>query len=243
MFFELLNTAFQFWITSQWYVALVMSLGLNCFVYLGTALTISLITSKLDSTRQIGQYLDKRKLKKNQTKIEIFYGLTTCFIFSFTSLLARILFENVWPTSILNFVLQLIIFSIFYETYSYFIHRLLHTPLLRFAHSIHHSSVRVTPWSAYSVHPIEAFFIGTSAALFMCFFPMSLSLILALHIIGMIFTMFIHSNFVLNDSIFLSKVFNRYTSGHSLHHQKGIVNYGFVNSFWDRVFKTKYKAI
>jgi len=229
---------FKYWISTDWYIALFMSFIINSTIYVFTANTLSIITRKLSSANLVGAYIDTRELKKGQIKNEIYYGIFACFIFSITSLLTRNLFNNIWPETVLSFAAQLIVFSIFYESYSYFVHRLLHIRLFSKAHSVHHSSIRVTPWSAYSVHPIEALFIGASAPLFMLLFPMSLSVILALHIFGMVFTMLIHSNFMVNESIMFSSTINNYTTAHALHHQKGVVNFGFINSFWDKVFKT-----
>ena len=229
---------FNYWISADWYIALLMSFIINSTIYVLTASTFSIITRKLSSANLIGTYIDTRKLREGQVKKEMSYGVFACFIFSLTSLLTRSLFNNIWPETVLNFAVQLIVFSLFYESYSYFVHRLLHIRLFSKAHSVHHSSMKVTPWSAYSVHPIEALFIGASAPLFMFLFPMSLSVILALHIFGMVFTMLLHSNFMVNNSLMFSSTINNYTTGHVLHHQKGVVNFGFVNSFWDKVFKT-----
>jgi Delta7-sterol 5-desaturase len=235
-----LTGLFQYWIASEWYIALFMAFGVNCLVYFFVAFVISIVTSKLTYNQQVGHYILDKRINPVQVKTEMQFGVCACFVFAITSLITRFLFVNIWPDSVINVLVQILAFSLFYETYSYFIHRIMHGGLLRRAHAIHHQSIAVTPWSAYSVHPVEAFFIGVSAPIFMTMFPMSLSVILILHILGMMFTMLIHSNFVLNDSIIFSRQFNRYTIGHALHHQKGIVNFGFINSFWDRVCKTKY---
>src|SRR5690606_31004983 len=117
---------------------------------------------------------DSRPLKKDQKKLEISNGLTACVIFAVGSLVTRELFSSVWPETLIAFVAQVAAFSIFYEVYSYFVHRLLHGRLSVKMHGVHHGSVRVTPWSAYSVHPVEAVFIGLSAPLYMALFPWSL---------------------------------------------------------------------
>ncbi len=229
---------FRYWISAEWYIALLMSFVINSTIYVLAASTFSIITKKLSSANLIGTYIDTRELRDGQVKKEIFYGLFACFIFSLTSLLIRNLSNNIWPDTVLNFAVQIMVFPLFYESYSYFVHRLLHTSQFRKVHAVHHSSMRVTPWSAYSVHPIEALFIGTSAPLFMYLFPMSLSVILALHVFGMVFTILLHSNFLVKDALLFSSTLNGYTNGHVLHHQKGAVNFGFVNSFWDKIFKT-----
>lgn len=243
MFINLVTNLFQFWITTEWYFALIMSFGVNCAIYLLSAFVIHVVSSSLNARKSICRYLDENPLKPNQIKTEKLYGIAACFIFALASLFTRLLFKNVWPESLMDFFMQMIVFSIFYEMYSYLIHRLLHLKIFRFVHAVHHRSIRVTPWSAYSVHPVEAFFIGVSAPIFMIIFPMSLSVILGLHILGMVFTMLIHSNLKFYRSAPFLNVFNGYTVGHALHHQKSNVNFGFTSSFLDVVFKTKYRSV
>lgn len=236
--FHSINKLFDFWITTDWYIAIMMSFVVNLIVYLSVSAGIFLFTRKMDSAKATGSFIATEPLKKGQLSKEIKYGTISCFIFAVASLFTRELFEGIWPQSVVGLLVEIMVFAIFYETYSYFIHRLLHLkPFLRI-HAVHHYSRRVTPWSSYSVHPFEAVMIGLSAPLFMLMFPMHLAVILILHVLGMSFTILIHSNFVLNENIVLSKVFNGYTEYHALHHAKVKTNFGFINRFWDTVFKT-----
>jgi lathosterol oxidase len=120
-----------------------------------------------------------------------------------------------------------------------FVHRLLHMGPFAKVHGVHHRSVRVTPWSAYSVHPVEAIFIGMSAPIFMSMFSLSLGVALVLHISGMMFTILIHLNYQLPTKNTLLKKITDYPAYHLKHHITGKSNFGFVNSFWDRCFKTQ----
>jgi len=178
--------------------------------------------------------------KKGQKISEIKNGFVACAILALVSLFARKLFVGIVPESINQLLIEVLVFTVFYETYSYFVHRILHTKRFRKPHSVHHYSVRTTPWSAYSVHPIEALLIGMSAPIFMLMFPVHLGVIFAFHILGVIFTLLIHSNLQLNERIIFSQLFNRYTNYHSAHHSLGNVNFGFVHSFWDSCFKTEF---
>jgi len=239
MLVDLLTLSFQFWITADWYVALFMSFCVNVFTYTVIAFFISSLTVRLQNRTRAGMFLDQRPLNAHQVRDEFFYGVLACLIFSVVSLATRVLYSSIWPESFLSLVVQIFAFTVFYETYSYFVHRLLHLNIFRSVHFVHHKSVRVTPWSAYSVHPVEAIFIGASAPVIMYLLPMSLAVVLLFHIAGMVFTMLIHSNYTLDKKILLSGVFNTYSSGHSLHHKKGSVNYGFISPLWDVLFQTK----
>ena len=45
-----------------------------------------------------------------------------------------------------------------HEIYFFFLHRLIHTPLLyKWVHSVHHNSINPSPWSSLSMHPGEGF--------------------------------------------------------------------------------------
>ena len=237
-----INQLFQFWVESHWSVAFAMSSLVNIVVYLSTAFVLSILIKKFVA-RKHGRYIDNNPLKEGQVKWEIKFGVTACLIFAASSLATRELFYKLWPESIADVFLQTICFVLFYETYSYFVHLLLHQKTFIKYHSIHHKSVRVTPWSAYSVHPIEASFIGFSAPLFMLMFPFSLGLALVLHIFGMMFTILLHSNFEYGANNRLLKLMSTYPIYHSKHHHYGTVNFGFVGNFWDRVLKTSHKEI
>jgi len=240
MLVDFVTLSFQFWLTTNWFVAFLMSLTVNLLTYFSVASFLYFTASYLVRCG-VGNFLDQRPLYKGQIWFEIRYSILACVLFSIASLITRFLYDSIWPESLLSLSIQLLAFIVFYESYSYFVHRLLHLNIFRSVHYIHHRSVRVTPWSAYSVHPLEAASIGFSAPIFMYLFPMSLSVVLTFHVVGMAFTMFIHSNITLNRTSIISRVFNTYTKGHALHHHKGSVNYGFISPLWDLLFKTSSK--
>ena len=233
---------FEFWIDTSWYIALLMSLATNLLVFFVAAYCIEWITNRWISDDGIFHLIDSGPLGKNQKQYEIKNGVISCLLFSLVSLSARELFEGVLPGSLKQLLIEVLAFTIFYETYSYFVHRLLHLKPFTQWHGVHHRSHRVTPWSAYSVHPIEALLICLSAPLFMLIFPVHLAVIFVFHILGVVFTMALHSNIILNKRIPLSSIFNAYTLCHAAHHKKGNVNFGFVNTFWDVRFKTIYPS-
>ena len=236
----IVNQTITYWITTSWYKALLISFALNVFVYLVAAYTLYTITQLLVLKYRKGMYIDTRPLKKGQIKQEISYGIKACVIFAIGSLLARTLYKELWPENVWMMLQELLLFTLFYETYSYVVHRFLHVKQLMPTHKVHHWSIRVTPFSAYSVHPVEAIFIGISAPLFMLFFDISLGLVLILHVLGMAYTIVIHSNYKLNSCSYFSALFN-IIEYHSIHHRFPKNNYGFVNIGWDRLFRTRRK--
>ena len=234
-----LLSVFDYWIQTDWYIAFLMSLAANVSVYIVAAFIIVFITRIITKENSFAELIDSRALKQGQVRREVINGVLACVVFSLASLLARKLFVGVIPSSMSQLIIEVLVFTIFYETYSYFVHRLLHLKPFRKAHSVHHYSVRTTPWSAYSVHPLEALLISLSAPLFMLIFPVHLVVIFSFHMFGVIFTLVIHSNIRMKSKNVLFRLFNGYTESHSAHHSVGNVNFGFVNSFWDRALKTK----
>ncbi len=234
---------FEFWIQAPWYIAFLMSLTTNLVVYISLAYLITCLSDQITKNKCLAHYINERPLKQGQIVNEIKNGILACVMFAFVSLWARELFVDFLPKSLSQLITEVLIFTLFYEVYSYFCHRLLHIKAFRNLHFVHHYSVRTTPWSAYSVHPIEALLIGLSAPVFMLIFPVHLSVIFGFHILGVVFTLVLHSNIKLNGSNIICLVFNQYTQAHAAHHSIGNVNFGFVNSFLDLCFKTKYIEI
>lgn len=235
---EFIQFLFDFWINSHWLIALSISFVVNTIVFVIAAYLIENITKALVKKSQKFSWIDDRELKNNQQATETKNAIIACLIFALCSLLARELFTLIWPTTLLDWVLQMTVFTLFYETYSYFIHRLLHKGRLIKYHAVHHNSVRVTPWTAYSVHPIEAFCIALSAPIFMLIFPLSLGIALVFHVSGMAFTIFLHANLNSHHQSRAVKLIFAYPQRHAMHHQNGRVNFGFVNSFWDSLLGT-----
>ncbi len=235
---DLINQLFEYWINAPAAVAILISIVSNIIIYTFTATMLSALIKIAVEEKGIGSYINAKELKPGQQKREIQNGIIACIVLGFCSIFTRFLFPSIWPESFTSLLLQIASFVIFYETYSYFVHRLLHTKYLVKFHSVHHSSVRVTPWSAYSVHPVEAVIIGVSAPIFMCILPLSLGVALILHISGMMFTILLHSNYQYSsNNPILRNVFS-YSSYHSSHHLLGNANFSFVHKFWDYVFKT-----
>ncbi len=235
---EWINFFIEYWIGAHWLMALMMSFAVNLLTYFMAAACFEWFFKHLIQRQQIGSYVDSQPLKERQKLTEIKFGVMTCLVLAAASLLTRFWYTGIWPQSMSEVVTQSVLFLLFYECYSYFIHRLLHHRWFIRVHRIHHQSVRVTPWTAYSVHPIEGLFIGISAPLFMLMLPLSLGLALCFHLLGMVFTIFIHSNFQLNGRSLIKSLLSGATY-HVQHHQNGQVNFGFINPLLDWIFQTR----
>lgn len=234
MLFDLLNPLIHYWINAPIAIAWAMAAVANIAIYLIGALGVSRISQWLIRTGTARSY-DANAVGSQQYQREIRRSLLTCLLLACTSLFTRELYGGVWPESLTQWFFQVLLFVVYYEVYSYGIHRLFHTRLFRKAHGVHHRSVITTPFSAYSVHPIEALSIGLSAPLFMLVVDFSLGPAFILHEFGMLFTVGIHANIELTH---WGKPLNRWTRHHQLHHALGNRNFGFTSLILDRVFGT-----
>lgn len=228
---------FQFWLTAPVAIAFLMSTVTNLLSFFVTAYCLNSLTTILIDQYHIGSRIDNRPLKNKQIQFEIKNGIVACFILAATSLFIRPLANHIWPNGLLELIQEFVFFILYYEIYSYLVHRLMHCKPFSQFHAVHHWPSRVTPYSAYSVHPLEAILIGSSSPLYMLFFDLSLGTALVLHVTGIMFTTMIHSNYQFDKRVGL-KILSSYNRYHQLHHLKANIHFGFINSVMDRLFKT-----
>lgn len=135
------------------------------------------------------------------------------------------------------FVLALILLPIWSAFHFYWVHRLLHVPVLyRHVHSLHHRNVNIGPWSGFSMHPVEHFLYLTTL-LIHCVVP-SHPIHLIFHVVyqgpGAAMTHTGYEDLLIRDKRRLALG----TFYHQLHHRYYECNYGNQEMPWDRWFGT-----
>lgn len=135
------------------------------------------------------------------------------------------------------FVLALILLPVWSAFHFYWVHRLLHVPLLyRHVHSLHHRNVNIGPWSGFSMHPVEHFLYLTTL-LIHCVVP-SHPIHLIFHVVyqgpGAAMTHTGYEDLLIRDKRRLALG----TFYHQLHHRYYECNYGNQEMPWDRWFGT-----
>lgn len=235
------NLQFAHWMQMDWYWAWVLATLVHLSIYLIGGSVGWLLTRQLWPAIGLGQEIDQRPLKPGQLVYELRNGLLACLIFGVVSLSYRVLCQGIWPQDAVTAIWQLAAFVVFNNVYSYSSHRLLHSRRLISFHGVHHRSSRVTPFSSYSVHAVEALVIAATLPIFMLIVPLGLGMAVLLHAMGMIYTVCIHCNYdlwpTLSDGHWFKKLINHPTY-HRYHHTLGNVNYGFTNRVLDLLFKT-----
>lgn len=158
------------------------------------------------------------------------------------------IFEVYYSTNVVGFmILQFVAMVVLHDTYFYFCHRLFHGKKLWHIHSVHHQSVDTTVITSHVFHVAETavnylfliFFSLLAGILFggLYYLP---SLVFVVYTIA--WNVYLHGRKnLLPQSVtksFFGKAFF-WPSDHILHHKNGTGNFGFIFTFWDRIFRTK----
>ena len=180
---------------------------------------------------------------------EVIQSLVSMLIFSVSVYLGVILYHSkhtliygdVQAYGMLYTCLSFFIYMLAYDLYFYVVHRLLHLPMFRKAHGLHHHSVNPTPFSSFSLHPIEAALVALGFPLLLIILPMH-PIVLGLNILHFIFVNIMgHSGYEFHPMWFkktwLGRITN-YPTFHNEHHQFGTSNYGLFTVVWDQLLGT-----
>lgn len=192
--------------------------------------------------------LHQKNLKPGQIRFELYWSITSTFIFAFASYLMIWLWQNGFTQIYLDFEklnsaylpLSFIFLLAFHEIYFYFSHVLIHRPKwYKKIHSIHHYSNPVTPWASFSFHPYESLIHASFIPLFICLVPVH-PVVIFFYLIFM--TMTAVSNHLGYEIIKSKNIRSFFISGehHSIHHEKFKHNFGLYFTVLDKWFKTEY---
>lgn len=140
------------------------------------------------------------------------------------------------------FVAAFPVLFIVHDAYFYWTHRMMHLPVLYpHVHAVHHRSTNPTPFSAYAVHPVEAFVnVGVFVVIVMLVpcHPVHL-LVFALGMVA--HNVYGHTGFELYPTN-LQRIpgLRRINTSvaHNLHHQDGRYHFAFYFTFWDMLMGT-----
>jgi sterol desaturase/sphingolipid hydroxylase (fatty acid hydroxylase superfamily) len=182
---------------------------------------------------------------------EIFFSTLSIIIFSVPPLLMlysdRIrpyttFYRNPLDYGMLYLVLAFPIMIIMHDTYFYWVHRLMHHPVLfRWFHLVHHKSNNPSPWAAYAFHPLEAIVESLIFVVFLFTIPVHSIHLSLFFVFSLVYNVYGHLGFELYPRGFsrhwLGKWINTSVC-HNQHHQYFKGNYGLYFTFWDRVMDT-----
>jgi sterol desaturase/sphingolipid hydroxylase (fatty acid hydroxylase superfamily) len=182
---------------------------------------------------------------------EIIFSTLSIIIFSIPPLLLlgsdtlrphTSFYTNVNEHGKLYLVLAFPLMIIMHDAYFYWIHRLMHSPLLfKMFHLVHHKSTNPSPWAAYAFHPFEAILESLVFVIFLFTIPIHPILLTGFFIFSLAYNVYGHLGFELYPQGFnkhwLGKWINTSVS-HNQHHQYFKGNYGLYFTVWDRLMGT-----
>ena len=219
-------------------IVAVMMTGVSCFSQKKFE-----IQSKKVSQKQ--ELMEKKYFYISQSIFPFVIALPIYFLQDL-GLIRLVLFE----VSLGTFLLQFILFSVLFDAYFYWAHRLMHTKYFAWIHVIHHISVRPTVFTSYSLSITEAVLLSAFLPLFIfiySFFGFFISFeALVLFFVGYIFAdVYSHSNQEWFPSWWITSPYTSWVNTsvhHNMHHQNGTSNFGLYFSFWDKFCATMNKS-
>ncbi|MEN0055741.1 MAG: sterol desaturase family protein [Mucilaginibacter sp.] len=151
-------------------------------------------------------------------------------------------YQNINEHSKVYFFLAFPIMMLMHDTYFYWIHRLMHSPLLfKTFHLVHHRSTNPSPLAAYAFHPLEAVLESLIFVIYLFTIPVHPIHIAVYFAFSMFYNVYGHLGFEL-----FPNGFNKHWLGkwmitsvcHNQHHHYFKGNYGLYFTFWDRSMGT-----
>jgi len=208
--------------------------------------------------RLLGRKLIKRRFRKAvriddiQLRHEILYTLLTVLSFSVFEWLLFLLSANGYTATYINFdeypilywLSSILILFCAHDTWFYWSHRLLHLPsVYKLIHHVHHKSRDTTPFTAFSMHPMEALILNFWVLPIAIWVPVHFLTFVTFQFVSLILNLIAHLGVELYPKTFLSGWlrFKTTSTHHHLHHNTSRSNYGLYFVWWDRWMKTESK--
>ncbi|MFN9370278.1 MAG: sterol desaturase family protein [Planctomycetaceae bacterium] len=192
----------------------------------------------------------QRYPRSGQILREIGFSILSCLIFGCGSLFLWWCGQKGWNQLHWDFhryglvwhLVCLALTFVLWDTWFYWTHRAMHSRMLfRLFHRTHHLSHNPTPFTAYSLDPLEALTYAVFLPLVCFIYPIHPSVIGAFMVTQFGVNLVIHSGFELFPRKFAESRFKWLLSSatsHVMHHRYGSGNYGFCFQYWDRLMGT-----
>jgi len=141
------------------------------------------------------------------------------------------------------FIVSPFLFLVSYETYYYWIHRVMHIPFIfKKVHKVHHASIQPTVFTSFAFHPWEAILQFLFFPLFLFLFPFHIAMLLIVLVFLTLSAVINHSGVEIFKKITLTNHLIGATH-HDLHHKEFTSNFGLYFTWWDKLMKTESKTL
>ena len=178
-----------------------------------------------------------REFVYSMVTITIFVGVAIT-IFGTPLAAYTLRYDEVGEYSKAYLVLSILLMIFLHDTYFYWMHRAMHSPLIfKHIHKVHHLSTNPSPWAAYAFHPLEAVFEASIIYLIVFSIPYHQSALFAFLAFMIIYNVYGHLGFELYPRGFNRTWIGKWVNtsvNHNQHHKLFHGNYGLYFLFWDR---------
>jgi len=226
-------------------------LGLRYLLFAGIAYLLYYVVKRKDwFYGKIQQKYPERK----QIWTEVGYSVLTFLVFATVIVGIRFAVMEGWMEtkvyrhfadhSVLYYIATTVFIILVHDTYFYWMHRLMHHPLLyQRVHAVHHLSKDPTPWASFAFHPTEALLEIGFVPVLIFTLPLHWSSLLILSLWQIVFNVMGHLGYEIFPKGALRNPLLSWlntSTNHNMHHKYVRCNYGLYFSFWDRVMKTNH---
>jgi sterol desaturase/sphingolipid hydroxylase (fatty acid hydroxylase superfamily) len=139
-------------------------------------------------------------------------------------------------------VLSFVWLFFLHDAYFYWIHRLMHHPVIfKHVHLVHHYSTNPSPWTAYAFHPLEAILEAGIIPLAAFTLPVHMGLFSGFMLFQIIYNIYGHLGYELWPRSMARHPIGRWINtgvAHNQHHKYFKGNYGLYTLIWDRMMGT-----
>jgi Delta7-sterol 5-desaturase len=182
---------------------------------------------------------------------EIFYSFVTVIIFAIVPAAIFLtpfrhytqFYTDIHQYGMFYFWLVFPLILIIHDTYFYWIHRLMHHPLVfKRVHLVHHKSLNPSPWAAISFHPLEAFLETGILLVLAMIMPVTKWHLIFIFMFMMVYIVYGHLGWELYPKGFTKSWWGKWINtavSHNQHHEDSKCNYGLYFLWWDKMMGTQ----
>ena len=155
------------------------------------------------------------------------------------------IYHNVDQYGIPYLLFSVVLMILFQDTFFYWAHRLMHwKPLYKFTHKVHHDSIDVSPFTAYSFHPVETIVEGLPSAIFSFLLPVHFSALIGYQVVSLVLNVVGHLGYEIIPQSWTTHWLLKWktpSTHHNMHHSHVNGNYTLYFRFWDVWMGTEFK--
>ncbi len=225
------------WVVGSRYFLLAGFAFLICYVMLRPRIAKYKIQASFPASKD---YL--REVIYSFSSMVIFAAIVSAIVFNPAIRPHTTIYKEISSYGLTYYFLAFPIMFVLHDTYFYWIHRLMHHPVLfKYLHLVHHQSTNPSPWAAYAFHPLEAILENGIIILFYFTIPMHVTHVPIFFLFSIVYNIYGHLGWELYPKGFQQTLVGRWVNtavAHNQHHKYFKGNYGLYLLFWDRVMGT-----